>query len=328
MSNAKYTREVIVLMSEYLNMKKQKFISFITEGMVKKINKAKKNLVLHGIKPEDSKNPAFKPQKNQNGVPKLSDRQAKHRAMRGIKTKGQFTEAEITHIFEGLVKKLNKAKKNALQGNTPEAKVAARKNAKAPGTSNTAMGHRALDDAGKVRRQGKKGLSKMLTKASRDHRQGTFETIKLVIKTRLAEAILEGRDDTSTDHDSIKNAGGDPDVYAKLKAAKDSKGGSAKPPSSRTAVLGRFGGLKDKKGRSPSQKPKSASNFAKGERKKPMPLNLKGKPKNGKKMGDVRGKAINTSRSTGNEADKAEKNQSAFGKFVSKLGGFNVKAKK
>lgn len=311
-------------------MKKQKFISFITEGMVKKINKAKKNLVLHGIKPEDSKNPAFRPSKAPNGALKLTDRQAKHKISRGVKTKGQFTESEILSIFEGLVKKINKAKKNAIQGGTPEAKKAARKNAKAVGASQTAMSHASLDAAGAMRRRGYKGSSKAFLTMSKQHRNmsKTMETIEMVIKSKLAEAILEGIDDSDTDQDSIKNAGGDPSVYAKLKAAKSGGSDKAKANTSRTSALGRLGGFKDKKGNNPNLKPKSASNFAKGPKQKPLPLNLKGKPKNGKKMGDVRGKSVNTSRSTGQEADKAEKNQSAFGKFVSGLGGFNVKFKK
>ncbi len=57
------------------------------------------------------------------------------------------------------------------------------------------------------------------------------------------------------------------------------------------------------------------------EKKSGLPLNINTKSKRGAKVNPdaVRGKSINTSRSTGQEAAKAAASQTAFNNFVSKL---------
>ena len=168
------------------------------------------------------------------------------------------------------------------------------------------------------------------------------EAFKNTLLTVVSKLLFEGRDDTETDSDSIKNAGGDSDTYAKLKASKqqstddkaDVKGLALKhkiEPSKKTGkitrgsfrkeILGnRDGGKFDKKGKPAATLKKGGnSKFSKGDKSKPFPLKIKGKPNPGKKVLNVRAKSVHTSRSTGQEGAKAQANSDAFSKLYSKL---------
>jgi hypothetical protein len=86
------------------------------EGIIKKANKAKKNLALTGVKPGEA--PSGPPKKDVHGSPMINSRQASHLAKRGVKTKGKTLEsldALGKILFEGLVKKANKAKKGNME---------------------------------------------------------------------------------------------------------------------------------------------------------------------------------------------------------------------
>jgi hypothetical protein len=217
-------------------------------------------------------------------------------------------------IVEGLTKRINKAKKKSLEGNTKADIKAHRKTTRenpTPGKED----HAALNAAGTLRRQGNKRGAKLFLKASKKLESIIINSIN---------KLIEGRDDMDTDNDSISNAGGDTSVYAQLKAKKAAKFDRKNRDieNNRDKTLGRMGGFYDKKGN--RYKPRVTSNDKKvGE--KPLPLNLKGKPKSGKSMSaeKVRGKSINTSRSTGQEGDKAQRNSDAMGDLYTKLGGLD-----
>jgi hypothetical protein len=215
-------------------------------------------------------------------------------------------------IIEGFTKRINKAKKQGLEGSTPQEKQSTRKKAKfGLSKGKRAEGHAALTAAGAMRQTGKKNTAKLFLKASKNSR--AMESIASII----INAIREGREDLETDSDSISNAGGDSSTYAKIKAAKDAKLAKAvRNTGSRKDTLGKMGGFKDKKGNSPSLKTSDAVKFKKGSLKKPLPLKLKGKASPGKAVAGVRGKSVNTSRSTGEEGRKADANSGAFEKLV------------
>ena len=172
--------------------------------------------------------------------------------------------------------------------------------------------------AGHLRREGNKSGAKLFLKASKGERKAKSTLESLIISTVVA--MNEGRDDMDTDSDSISNAGGDSSTYAKIKAAKDGKPAqAARKTGPRKDTLGKLGGYKDKKGNSPSLKTRNASSFKKGNILKPTPLKLKGKPSPGKAVSNVRGKSVNTSRSTGEEGRKADLHASSFEKLVQGL---------
>jgi hypothetical protein len=68
-----------------------------------------------------------------------------------------------------------------------------------------------------------------------------------------------------------------------------------------------------------NNEPESHSKRSDGNKSKPLPLNLKGRPRPGKKVLNVRAKSVNTSRSTGQEGAKAQANLDSFDKFYKKL---------
>jgi hypothetical protein len=216
-------------------------------------------------------------------------------------------------IIEGFTKKINKAKKKSLEGNTKSDIQAHRKVTRenpTPGKED----HAALNAAGALRREGNKRGAKLFLKASKGK---AFES--MIIES--INKLIEGKDDMDTDSDSISNAGGDSSTYAQLKAKKQGKFDKKNRDieSNRDNTLGRMGGFYDRKGNPYKPKVNNAK-FKKGTAEKPLPLNLKGKPHPGKAMGNVRGKAINTSRSTGEEGRKSQMHQDAMNNLYSKLG--------
>lgn len=226
-------------------------------------------------------------------------------------------------IIEGFTKRINKAKKQGMEGSTPQEKQATRKEAKfGLSKGKRAEGHAALTAAGAMRQTGKKNTAKLFLKASKNSR--AMEAIANII----INAIREGRDDLkgiasflgNSDSESITKSGGDSGTYAKIKAAKDAKLAHAvRNTGTRKDTLGKMGGFKDKKGNSPSLKTRDANHFKKGAILKPTPLKLKGKASPGKAVTGVRGKTVHTSRSTGEEGRKADANSAAFDKLVQGL---------
>jgi hypothetical protein len=293
---------------------KQETISEI--GMTKAANRAaKKSMETYGhdatVKTGDQAKRARLAMDKAKGDKSGAVKRATYRAQRAMES----------FIIEGLTKRLNKAKKQDFEGFTPEDKQKSRKASKTSLThGKNAEGHAALNMAGHMRRSGNKSGAKLFLKASRNK---AFESVIIESVTR----ILEGRDDTSTDDDSISNAGGDTGAYAKLKAAKQAKASASYSDkdyeNNRDNTLGRMGGFKDKKGNSYSSKgsQKYGRDKYSGTKTQVTPLKPKGTPSAGKKVANVRGKTINTSRSTGQEAGKAQANQDAFSKFYSRLGG-------
>ena len=295
----------------------KEFVKLIAEGLVKAKNKArKKEFETYGHDSSPKAAPV-----GQRALKSMS--KTKHDKS-GASKRAIFrgNRAIESILVEGLIKKMNKAKKNALQGGTPESKVKARTKAKTDFTRTKAgEEHAGLNAAGVMRRAGKKATAKLFLKGSKRTRQGKdFTALESMIVSGF-EKLLEAKDPLETDKDSISAAGGDSDTYAAIKAKKDAKiATAARNTGSRADTLGKMGGMYDKKGQPwKEKKPASASKFAKSAVKKPLPLNLKGKPGSGKKMGDVRGKAVNTSRSTGKEDGKINAIQSGFDKLVSGL---------
>lgn len=331
----------------------------LVEGLIKLANKAKKKAFVSG----GQGRPGVVQGRNKLQGKDYHSRRDSHDANRGKKTKGMMEAA----LIEGLTKKINKARKGELEGSNPKDKANFRANAKSSITqNNTAKGHAALTAAGAMRKGGSVSTAKLFLKASKRHRKGQdftaqentkFNTFKSKLLTVVSKLLFEGRDDTETDSDSIKNAGGDSDTYAKIKAAKgpesldkqkrttakadvktlaikhsieprkNYKTGKSRDVSRgdfRRNILGNASAAKYKDGKQitpKNLKPKSPKS-SDGNKSKPLPLNLKGKPKPGKKVLNVRAKAVNTSRSTGQEGAKAQANSDAFDKFYTKLSNF------
>ena len=195
--------------------------------------------------------------------------------------------------------------------------------------TNTPSGreHAAFNMAGHLRREGNKSGAKLFLKASKGERKAKSTLESLIISTVVA--MSEGRDDLkgiasflgNSDPESITKSGGDPGTYAKIKASKDAKLAQAvRNTGSRKDTLGKMGGFRDKQGNPWKGKvDKSKSPVRQGAVKKPLPLNLKGKASPGKKVSGVRGKAVNTSRSTGEEGNKADAHAGVFNKLVQGL---------
>ena len=319
----------------------KEFVRLIAEGLVKARNKArKKEIETYGHDSSPKAAPV-----GQRALKAMS--KTKHdksgAAKRAIFRGNRALESLLV---EGLVKAMNKAKKNSMQGDTPEARKKFRdKASKSPTGTKAGDEHIALDAAGMSRRGGRKATSKIWLKASKRMRKGQDFTA-------LESLIVDGFEKLLEDRDSVIAAGGDADAYDSISKTKGIKPSRARPkglpiaptgkPSNdvssirkelraqgikvanqkrpRNDALGKMGGMYDKKG-NPVQN-KGGSNkdaFRKGKASKPLPLNLKGKPGAGKKMGDVRGKAVNTSRSTGKEDGKINAIQSGFDKLVSGL---------
>lgn len=218
-------------------------------------------------------------------------------------------------IIEGFTKRINKSKKQSMEGSTPKEKQDSRKEAKfGLSKGKRAEGHAALTAAGAMRQTGKKATAKLFIKASKNSR--AMEAIaNLIVST-----INEASNITDTDKDSISAAGGDADTYAKIKASKDSKLAKAvRNTGSRADTLGRMGGFKDKKGNDVKNNKGGVKFFKKGPLQKPLPLKLKGKASPGKQVSNVRGKAVHTSRSTGQEGAKADSNSAVFDKLMQGL---------
>lgn len=160
---------------------------------------------------------------------------------------------------------------------------------------------------------------KINTKKPTVHYQRAAESLKLALLNKMTGKLSES--DSDTTEDSIKNAGGDPAMYKKIKAAKTGEiEKAARNTGTRADTLGKMGGMYDKKGNAYKSKATSGTQkFKKGAPSKPLPLKLKGNPKSGKPMGNVRGKAVHTSRSTGQEGNKAQANSDAFNRLVTGL---------
>lgn len=160
---------------------------------------------------------------------------------------------------------------------------------------------------------------KKVSKKPTIHYQRAAESLKLALTNKMNGKLNEW--DSDTTEDSIKQAGGDPEMYKKVKAARDNQISKAsRNTGTRADTLGKMGGMYDKKGNPYKSKATAGTQkFKKGSPSKPMPLKLKGNPKGGKPMGNVRGKAINTSRSTGQEGAKADAHDSAFNKLMVNL---------
>lgn len=296
----------------------KEFVKVIAEGLIKARNKAKKKEIeTYGHDSSPKAAPV-----GQRALKAMS--KTKHDKS-GASKRAIFrgNRALESLLVEGLVKAMNKAKKNAMQGSTPDAKAKTRAKLQTDFTKTKAgEEHAGLNAAGAMRRAGKKATAKLFLKGSKRTRNG--ENFKSALESTIVaqfEKLLEAKDPLETDKDSISAAGGDANTYASIKAKKDGKlAHAARNTGSRADTLGKMGGMYDKKGQPWKQKkPDSAAKFAKSSVKKPLPLNLKGKPGAGKKMGDVRGKAVNTSRSTGQEDAKINKIQSGFDKLVSGL---------
>ncbi len=274
------------------------------EGLVKAANKAKKNAVLFGIKPEDAgKKHANTPE---------SDRVKAHKAKRGIKTKQQFAEhaQDIGNvIFEGLVKARNKEHKKYREEKIGLVTLSGKEPNKRTDTAFNKEFKRGKDSGLAVRA------------AARAHARESIERLTSMLIESLAKNILaEGV--TDTDDDSISNAGGSAETYRRIKAQKAAKA-SGQSHTTRASALGKMGGFKDKKGQSYKKAPTHGTEKFRGtgDQTKPLPLNLKGKPGAGKKVNPsaVRGKSVNTSRSTGEEGNKADAHSRAFNTLMTNL---------
>lgn len=310
-------------------------------GIVKMTNKDKKELARTGVKPSERRNPplAWRPKP---GVAPDA-RTLAHKAKRGVKTKGVFSESLAKMVMEGLVKKMNKNTKNSVMGTSAEDR-----NKVQTTHTKTKAGeeHAALNMAGASRRAGMKNTAKLFLKASKNKRTGKRECLNPYIINTVTKMITEGIDDDKTDSDSISNAGGDSSTYEKIKASKAKSGVDTKTvdhlaskhnikPSRKTGkvtrgsfrkeIMGKMGGMKDKQG-NPALKPAKVKDN--GNKTKPLPLKIKGTPGKGKKVSNVRGKSVHTSRSTGEEGRKADANSSMFNKLVGNLQKSGNKFKK
>ena len=121
----------------------------------------------------------------------------------------------------------------------------------------------------------------------------------------LLEAITEKLIQL-TEEDSMDNAKGD--LIRRIHAQRKFK--KAIGNNTRKSTLG-----SKSQGPEESQARMSATN----KKSKAMPLDVKTKSKRGAKVRGVRGKSINTSRSTGREGAVANANEKAFNKLMASL---------
>ena len=231
------------------------------------------------------------------------------------KYKPKAKKAFESCIIEGLVKKMNKAKKNAWeikQGEkAPDADFKVN-----PGRSDkqkkafhrTQRNGNFLDSADRTGIHGYKRGKKT---------RGQFTEAIINSFSKLVETDTAVEDDTDLKYDR--------EEHARIRATK----GVSKTPqtrgANRKAAMGLMGGLYDKKGNKAQVKHNTKSPWAQdkgGTKEKPLPLKAslnKDPRKVLASRAKMRGKSVMTSRSTGLEKWKANKNSTAFNNFLIKL---------
>jgi len=291
----------------------------LLEGITKKLNKIKKagaqnfgdpkmgDMVSQGQK-EINRNP--KP-----GFGGTTKRRSEHRRKRGVK-KAQESLLNFIQQAVSEANKANKAKKRNYEGKSGADIMSKEK----LGIHSLPAGTKKRAFDGMIKSDAKGGGTKnrIHHEAGRRavHRQKARESLFGTIHNMITEEQA----------DDIEQAGGSPEVFRATRKAKLAQRGVRKSKHiSRKDALGKMGGRYKKDGTQADKHTKSGGekNFSDDTKKTSgIPLNPKGKPKKGRSRGDkadVRGKTVNTSRSTGEEGRKADANADAFSDLVGNL---------
>lgn len=172
----------------------------IIEGAIKKANKAKKNLALTGVKPGEK--PSGPPSKDVHGNPMISSRQAAHMAKRGVKKTMNHESLQKfgDMLYEGLVKKANKAKKNSFEikkggisgnpGDEALSKASYRGNNGAEHPTHPTVGHKSDRNHRKVAHKFSRGVP---TKGAGDDKTSRYKgkTMESYTNLRFKSILLE-----------------------------------------------------------------------------------------------------------------------------------------
>ena len=331
----------------------------LLEGLTKKINKAKKNNIGTYITPtakEDwgvsDKQFATDVADSRSLKPKTTaKRRSDHRRKRGVKKAREsllaFLQQAVSEAWS--TKQYNKARKGEYENEVGNShiynnKVSSNMGSASNKASNKHAAYDKMATQDSIDTAGNKNAARTVRKnqaADIEHKTKNAKTdrkAKAIMKRRAhgrtgreaaaRESLFGAIHNMITEEqaDDIEQAGGSPEVFRATRKAKLAQRGVRKSKHiSRKDALGKMGGRYKQDGTKADVHTKSGGekNFSDDSKKTSgIPLNPKGKPKKGRSRGgdaNVRGKTVNTSRSTGEEDRKAQANSDAFSDLVGNL---------